>query len=59
MKDLQVFDKENPLFNDFMKELKRIHKLPHVDTNFNDLIIEEEKELKQKTTEFKIKKTLI
>jgi hypothetical protein len=39
-----------------MKELKRIHQLPHVDNNFNDLIIEDEKE---KTKPFKIEKSLI
>ena len=56
LKDLCVFEKDHPLFSDFMKELKRIHQLPHVDNNFNDLIIEDEKE---KTKPFKIQKSLI
>ena len=37
LKDLCVFEKDHPLFSDFMKELKKIHRLPHVDNNFNDL----------------------
>jgi MoaA/NifB/PqqE/SkfB family radical SAM enzyme len=57
--DLCVFEKTNPLFDDFMTELKKIHRLPHVDTNFNDLLLEDSQIKEDSIQTFKINKTLI
>jgi len=38
LKELQVFNEDHILFKEFLKELKRIHNLKHINHNFHHLI---------------------
>jgi hypothetical protein len=38
LKELQIFEKEHPLFDDFMIHLKEIDNKPFVNHNFNHLL---------------------
>jgi len=40
-KELCVFEPEHALHIDFIKELKKIHKLPNIITNFEDIMVNE------------------